>query len=581
MNKPKAILLNVRAQYALLEDKNVANLSSLLNRLNDALAILERRKNIIQDSKDVGILMSDHAELLNFIKKLNLDLHNLTHDQSYIDRIIDLHESGLYSRIRSRLDKTDSIRFAHIPAEVQQKEKQLKAAVMAALEKNHKSGMDEYFSAMDEWMRFQETVKKEYPQYYKLRYQSIFRSLGDVQKSIPENTSLVRYFFIDKDLFALVADKKSRHLVALPAIGIEEKIRVLSGYGADVERTGEVLFQLYNQLWAPLQQHISHKKITIIPDGILFSLNFEILTPKKIRSFEQLASFSLLANHTISYHYSMYLVGQKNTTAQLDENFIAFAPGFLDEEKKKYKSGIRDSFELDRGYVSLLPQPFTIAFASRARNMLGGTAFINDESTAASFRMNAGRHKIIHIGTHAESNNLAPEFSRLIFSKTSDGNQNSIFLPELYNCDLSSELTVLTACESGKPGYQDGEGMISLAHAFNYAGSESILTGLWKIDEKASAMLMEQFYKYLMEGMEKDEALRQAKLDYLATARGRMLAPQYWAGLILMGDTSPVVLKKKDSNLVWLWALGGLAVIGSVAAVRKRKKNKKFKVVDV
>ncbi len=71
------------------------------------------------------------------------------------------------------------------------------------------------------------------------------------------------------------------------------------------------------------------------------------------------------------------------------------------------------------------------------------------------------------------------------------------FFSIFYDCDLSSQLTVLTACESGKPGFKDGEGMISLAHAFNCAGSESILTGLWKIDEQTSAdnrrLLLQEF----------------------------------------------------------------------------------------
>ena len=62
---------------------------------------------------------------------------------------------------------------------------------------------------------------------------------------------------------------------------------------------------------------------------------------------------------------------------------------------------------------------------------------------------------------------------------------------------MSSNLAILTACETGKPTYQAGEGMISLAHAFNYAGSESILTSLWKIDEQSSAVIIESFYKYL------------------------------------------------------------------------------------
>ncbi|HEY0039997.1 MAG TPA: CHAT domain-containing protein, partial [Flavisolibacter sp.] len=137
---------------------------------------------------------------------------------------------------------------------------------------------------------------------------------------------------------------------------------------------------------------------------------------------------------------------------------------------------------------------------------------------------------------------------------------------EIYNCNLTSDLAVLTACESGKPGYEDGEGMVSLAHAFNYAGSESILTGLWKIDEQASAVLMESFYKNLVAGLPKDEALRQAKLDYLKNADGRALAPQYWAGLVIMGDTSPIALETA-STFNWRWIAIGAMIIAFVIGV--------------
>ena len=58
---------------------------------------------------------------------------------------------------------------------------------------------------------------------------------------------------------------------------------------------------------------------------------------------------------------------------------------------------------------------------------------------------------------------------------------------------MASNLTILSACESGKPGYQDGEGMVSLAHAFNYAGSQRILMALWKIDEQSSSRITEFF----------------------------------------------------------------------------------------
>jgi CHAT domain-containing protein len=203
--------------------------------------------------------------------------------------------------------------------------------------------------------------------------------------------------------------------------------------------------------------------------------------------------------------------------------------------------------------ISCRVSPIPFDLATKIQNLMGGEAFIYERSTKKKFEENAGNNRIIHIGTHAESNNDYPEFSRLIFAKNiSTGDMdNSLFVDEIYNCNLTSDLAVLTACESGRPGYQDGEGMISLAHAFNYAGSESILTGLWKIDEQVSALLLDIFYKNLMKGMSKDEALRQAKLSYLKTAEGRMLSPQYWAGLVIMGDTSPVVITPKD-NYRWI-----------------------------
>jgi CHAT domain-containing protein len=112
--------------------------------------------------------------------------------------------------------------------------------------------------------------------------------------------------------------------------------------------------------------------------------------------------------------------------------------------------------------------------------------------------------------------------------------------------------------------------MISLAHAFNYAGSESILTSLWQIDEQSSTQILDYFYTYLEQGLPKDVALRQAKLDYLATAKGRTLHPQYWAGLVLMGDTLPIELSGSNQ---WHWISIGLALIVLFVFVLFKRKS--------
>jgi CHAT domain-containing protein len=123
---------------------------------------------------------------------------------------------------------------------------------------------------------------------------------------------------------------------------------------------------------------------------------------------------------------------------------------------------------------------------------------------------------------------------------------------------MQSNLTILTACETGKPVYQPGEGMISLSHAFQYAGSESLLTSLWKVDEKSSMEITDYFLEFLAEGMAKDKALKEAKLKYLSTATGRTLSPQYWAGLVLLGDVEPISGLGKGYN--WILLTLGITV---------------------
>ena len=136
---------------------------------------------------------------------------------------------------------------------------------------------------------------------------------------------------------------------------------------------------------------------------------------------------------------------------------------------------------------------------------------------------------------------------------------------------MNSALTVLTACESGRPGYQDGEGMVSLAHAFNYAGSQSILTALWKIDERSTATIMDDFSKKLLKGMPKDEALQQAKLDYYNTSDGAM-SPNYWAHLIVIGDPSPLYASPPANT--WVWIIAGGCLVCVVCALMMAKKGR-------
>ena len=213
------------------------------------------------------------------------------------------------------------------------------------------------------------------------------------------------------------------------------------------------------------------------------------------------------------------------------------------------------------------------------QDKFGGQVFLDNNSTEISFEQNAGNNRIVHIGTHAEFNNEKSELSRLIFSKAvaDTADDNSLYLFDIYNCNINTDLAILTACESGRPGYQDGEGMISLTHAFNYAGSKSILTSLWPVDEESASFITGKFIENLATKMPGGEALQKAKLQYLGQKlMAGSLSPVYWAGLVLMGYAGTAELESKTNYAIWILLTAAVivAMLFAYSIIKQRRKIK-------
>lgn len=572
--KPQALLVNAQAQYHMATEKNTAFLKKLLAMAEEAISILDQRKKVVTHPEDIRLLMAENEELLDFAEQLRMELYQQTGEERYLDKLVALHESRIYNRIRSQLDLRDNVLFKHIPEKVVKREKKLKEEMANSLKTADSGSINSFFGASATWGKFMDSLKLNFPKYYKMRYQTLEMPIDDLQRKIPEGTTVVRYLFIEDDLYAFVISPSKKKITKLKFDVEKDHILSLQNNAFSVEKSRPLLFELYRSLWFPIEDQVLTTKVVIIPDGPLFNLSFEMLTPKPMKNFSDLQTNSLLATYDISYNFSLLLYKDRQKVVDYPSRFIAFAPGFDKNMKREYQLAIKDSLGLDKTYLTLLPQPFSENLARQYAKIFDGDFFTNAQASKELFMNRAKEHKIIHIGTHAESNNISPELSRLIFAKSLDSSaeydDNSLYSFEIYNLDLSSNLAILTACNTGLPSYQAGEGMISLAHAFNYAGSESILTSLWEIDEQSSAQIVGMFYNNLDRGMAKDEALRKAKLSYLATARGRTAAPQYWAGLVLIGEASPLELR---NTVVWWWYMAaGVAALMLFLLIVYRKR---------
>jgi CHAT domain-containing protein len=533
-----------------VEDRtpSAESLANWSREMGEAIESWVGEKSILRNTQDVNLNFLSASDYFNFSKNLNWKAYKKSGSEESLDALVSLHESFLYSKIRTRL-KNKKIDFNDVPSQVSERENDLLQKLFLQPKSTAKSS--EY--SIEDWYSFLDSLKTDYPKYHNLKYGKIVQSVGDLQKQLPKETTLIRYFYIYGRLHAFICNANEKTIVQLPYINIDLYLdKYEKSSSSDIQLA--VLNVLYNKLWKPFEDNVKTENIIIIPDGNLFNLSFELLTPSQLDSYKQLAEQALIAKHNISYNYSTYLLEATTKILEFKGDFIAFAPEFNDEMKRDYTLAIADSASHDKTYISLLRQPFSSKLVSKVTREFSGNSFLNEKASKQLFTQTAKEHKIIHIGTHAESNNVNPELSRLVFAKnvadSTSINDNYLYSYEIYNLDLSSNLAILTACETGKPTHQPGEGMISLAHAFNYAGSESILTSLWQIDEQSSTQILEYFYSNLEDGFRKDEALKKAKLDYLSKAEGRTLHPQYWAGLILMGDTAPIELSTSNN---WFW----------------------------
>ena len=73
------------------------------------------------------------------------------------------------------------------------------------------------------------------------------------------------------------------------------------------------------------------------------------------------------------------------------------------------------------------------------------------------------------------------------------------------------------------------------------------------------------------QGLKKDEALRQAKLQYIQSAKGTSAPPASWAPFIMIGKIDPIEIQRKSNSMAWVIGLGVLALLG-IRGVMLRKK---------
>jgi len=318
--------------------------------------------------------------------------------------------------------------------------------------------------------------------------------------------------------------------------------------------------RLYNLLIEPAEPWIAAgKRIVLVPDGPLHLLPFAVLTRKDGRRLVEWKPLSTVLSGTV---FAELKKQRRDAVAGAEPSswqWVAFgdpwfpprlAQGRPDDigEARLRSVSTRAQLQWKR-----LPQSrreveeIAALFPADRRK-----TYLDREASEERAKAVGRDARIVHFATHGFVDDRTPFDSGLVLSipeELTEGRDNGLLqVWEIFeSVRLDADLVVLSACETGIGEIRGGEGIIGLTRAFQFAGARSVLASLWRVEDEATAELMQRFYRHLRAGKAKDEALRAAQLELirrpLRVPDGRggwternAAAPYFWAALQLVGD---------------------------------------------
>lgn len=347
-------------------------------------------------------------------------------------------------------------------------------------------------------------------------------------KYVSNHSNLVEFILNEKEGFGLFCTESFIRFFALSDVPVlianitrlKEMVERPFSSKKEFDEFDQLSYAVFKQLFpfTEAASQLADKQLRVIPDYELHNLPFELLTTQvSAQSFEK----NYLINTTeVSYLHSC-TVNQRIEQLERENEYgmIGFVPTIFN-----------DATLADLQWSEVEMKEIAAFFPSQL--------VLREQATKASFINSLDLYRIVHINSHAGyTQNSTPWLSFY---------DQKVSLEELTTYSNHSNLVILDACKSALGEQKLGEGIMSLARAFFYGGSASVIASQWQVNEKSSGEIFKAFYKNLKAGESKSQALHHAKLTYLAANQLSQLSPYYWASFTLTGDTGQVTIGKDN-----------------------------------
>lgn len=502
-------------------------------------------------------------------------------DFNHLAELFSFSEDSKAFNLRDALRGEQAASFNGVPDSLISRERHLSQLIHLYLQENQKDASEDWDNKYTGWKQEYDSIRGyirvKFPEYAAIRYDLTSITLKQAQKLLDENTGIYQILVGGSVYYGLFITPDSAILKELGPIHMLQGCIEDMHLGMQADHCKQFIDQshyLYKILFEDPGIEVPNK-IIWVPDLHFHTLNPEILISQKAD----------LHNETCLYEKQSYLI--HSAEIWLSHSLTILMGGRGQAESERTSSGIAGfaPFTQDSNNTNctneegrkMIRLPWAAKALEKMEEVYYGKYLSGAEVEKQKVLDLMKEASILHFGTHAISNKEKPLYSGLVMGcdrKENKAGYEFITAAELYGMRIPAKLTVLTACQTGSGKFESGEGVISLAHAFHYAGCPSTLMTLWSVDDQASSGIALTFYKNLKQGLTFSESLRNAKMEYLAQNGGSIHNPLYWGGLVLIGENQSWIPASYPFWKKWLpWAFGILIILVILFFVLKIKGN--------
>ncbi len=541
------------------------DLQAALETLELAVSYLEQfRRSPMSDASKLFWNRRSLPILENAIRSAVL-LHRQSDEEKYLEAAFRFSEKSRAFLLLAALQGNEAATFSGVPEAWSKREQALKNQVLdyeGKILAEERRCAEARQKQLELWREKWQALRLEYdallgdlqrncPAYFSLKFGAQTVGPGVLKKLLHksdaamleffEGSHYVYVFYIDPARLRVFEVKKDSlyeaNLAGLIAL-LPDKNKFLRQPQEAYLGYTEAAFWLYRVLLEkPLRECPPEvERLLIVPGQRLSLLPFGCLLtglpqpPQAGRDYRGLPyllrRYRLVYAPSATVWHEMAMVKKPGRAAR---TYAGFAPGYPD---------------------TLRPGPllFTEREVTSAARVFGGKAFTGSAATERAFRQQSGVG-ILHLAAHGLPDDSQPLLSRLLLAPADTSEDGILHAYELYGLHLPAQLAVLSACHTAAGHFEQGEGMMSLERAFQYAGCAAMLSTFWAANDEAAATLTGWFLENLKNGMAKDEALQRAQLRFLEEGDPAAALPFYWAGLRLSGSVEAL----ETGGLRW-WA---------------------------